>query len=157
MKKNFKLISSTLKIVKKSNSGFSIIEILIALTLIGLAGAFVAGKVFDNLQEGKIQATKIQMQRISGILDEFKRHCNRYPTTEQGLEALIEKPTGGRECKNYRPGGYMKDSKIPVDPWDTEYIYESPDEGRSFTIISLGADQEEGGDGFDADILSTDI
>ncbi len=140
-----------------SNAGFSIIEILIALTLIGLAGAFVAGKVFDSLEEGRVQAAKIQIQRVSGILDEFKRHCNRYPTTEQGLQALIEKPTSGRDCKRYRPGGYMSDGKLPLDPWDNDYLYESPDEGRSFTIISLGADQEEGGDGFDADIISTDI
>ena len=141
----------------KNNSGFSIIEILIALTLIGLAGAFVAGKVFDSLEEGRIQAAKIQIQRISGILDEYKRHCNRYPTSEQNLQALIEKPTGGKECKRYRPGGYMSDGKVPFDPWDNDYIYESPDEGRSFTIISLGADGEEGGDGYDADIISTEI
>ncbi|MCB9095063.1 MAG: type II secretion system major pseudopilin GspG [Halobacteriovoraceae bacterium] len=143
----------------RSNAGFSLLEILIALTLLGIAGAFVASKVLDNLQEGKVEAARIQIQRLGGILDEFKRHCNRYPTTEQGLSALLEKPTavGGRECKRYRPGGYIKDGKLPLDPWDNEFIYESPDEGRTYTIISLGSDGLEGGDGFDADIVSSDL
>lgn len=145
------------KLILKDTKGFSLIEILIALTLIGLGGTFVAGKLTDSLQEGKVKAAKIQIERLGSILKDYKRHCNRYPTTEQTLAALIEKPTGGKECKRYRPGGYIEDGKIPLDPWDAEYIYESPDEGRSYNIISLGADNEEGGEGFDADINSADL
>jgi general secretion pathway protein G len=134
----------------------SILEILIALTLLGLAGTFVAGKVLDNLQEGKIQTAKIQIKSLSDRLKEFRRDCNFYPTTDQGWDALINKPEGGgRECKRYSPGGYIDGGKIPQDPWDTDYIYES--DGKTFTIISLGADNAEGGEGFDADINSKDL
>jgi general secretion pathway protein G len=139
------------------NAGFTIIEILIALTLIGLAGAFVGGKVLENLEEGKVNAAEIQIKRLSGILDEYRRHCNRYPTTEQNLKALVEKPTTGKDCKKYRPGGYLKDGKLPLDPWDADYVYESPDEGRTFKIISFGKDGLEGGEGFDADIDSSNL
>lgn len=144
-----------MKVILKSNQGMSLIEILIALTLLALAGTFVGGRVFENLQEGKVQTAKIQIKSLSDRLKEFRRDCNFYPTTEMGLDALIEKPTGGRDCKRYAPGGYIEGGKIPLDPWDAEYIYES--DGRTFTIISLGADNAEGGEGVDADINSKDL
>ncbi len=144
-----------MKVILKSQQGMSLIEILIALTLLALAGTFVGGRVFENLQEGKVQTTKIQMKSLGDRLKEFRRDCNFYPTTEMGLDALIQKPTGGRECKRYAPGGYIEGGKIPLDPWDAEYIYES--DGRTFTIISLGADNAEGGEGVDADINSNDL
>ncbi|HLW56602.1 MAG TPA: type II secretion system major pseudopilin GspG [Bacteriovoracaceae bacterium] len=144
-----------MKVILKSNQGMSLIEILIALTLLALAGTFVGGRVFENLQEGKVQTAKIQIKSLSDRLKEFRRDCNFYPTTEMGLDALIEKPTGGRDCKRYAPGGYIEGGKIPLDPWDAEYIYES--DGRTFTIISLGADNAEGGEGVDADINSNDL
>lgn len=139
----------------RSQQGLSLIEILIALTLLALAGTFVGGQVFDNLQEGKVQTCKIQIKSISDRLKEFRRDCGYFPTTDQGLDALLEKPTGGRECKRYAPSGYIEGGKVPLDPWDGEYIYES--DGKTFTIISLGNDGAEGGEGFDADINSKDI
>lgn len=144
-----------LKVIVKSQQGMSLIEILIALTLLALAGTFVGGRVFENLQEGKVQTAKIQMKSLADRLKEFRRDCNTYPTTDQGFDALIEKPTGGRECKRYAPGGYIEGGKVPLDPWDNEYIYES--DGKTFTIISLGADNAEGGEGVDADINSRDL
>lgn len=139
---------SIFKIIISSKSGFSLLEILIALTLMGIAATFVAGKVFQNLHEGKVQAAKIQMQGLSQRLQEFRRHCGFYPTTDQGLEALVTKP-GGRECKRYQPGGYI-DGDVPLDPWDTPYSYTS--DGTTFNIISFGGDMAEGGDGDGADI-----
>lgn len=138
-----------------SQSGMSLIEILIALTLLGLAGTFVASKVTERLAEGQVQTAKIQIRSISERLKEFRRDCNFIPTTDQGLDALVEKPTGGRECKRYAPGGYIEGGKIPLDPWDGEYIYES--DGKTFTIISLGSDNAEGGEGAEADINSKDL
>ena len=138
-----------------NQNGMSIIEILIGLTLLGLAGTFVAGKVFENLQEGKVQTTKIQMKSLGDRLKEFRRDCGFYPLTDQGLDALIEKPTGGRECNRYAPGGYIDGGKIPQDPWDAEYVYES--DGKTFNITSFGADSAEGGEDFDADISSKDL
>ena len=139
----------------QNQRGMSILEILIALTLLGLAGTFVAGKVFENLQQGKVQTAQIQMKSLGDRLKEFRRDCGFYPTTDQGLDALIEKPTGARECKRYAPSGYIDGGKIPMDPWDAEYIYES--DGKTYSIISLGADNAEGGEGFDADINSKDL
>lgn len=141
--------------IMKSQAGMSLIEILIALTLLALAGTFVGGRVFENLQEGKVQSAKIQIKSISDRLKEFRRDCNFLPTTDMGLDALINKPEGGRECKRYAPGGYIEGGKVPVDPWDNEFIYES--DGKTFTIISLGADNAEGGEGSDADINSKDL
>ncbi len=148
-------MGKNIKLILKSQQGLSLIEILIALTLLALAGTFVGGRVFENLQEGKVNTAKIQIKSISERLKEFRRDCNYLPTTDQGLDALIDKPTGGRECKRYAPGGYIEGGKIPLDPWDQEYIYES--DGKTFTIISLGADNAEGGEGSDADINSKDL
>jgi general secretion pathway protein G len=148
MKNNFRSIIA-------SQKGMSLIEILIALTLLGLAGTFVAGKVTESLAEGQVQTAKIQIRSISERLKEFRRDCNFIPTTDQGLDALVEKPTGGRECKRYAPGGYIDGGKVPLDPWDGEYIYES--DGKTFTILSYGADNAEGGEGADADINSKDL
>lgn len=133
-----------------NQQGFSLLEILIALILLAGAGTFVAGKIFDQFHEGRVESTKIQMNSLAARLKEFNRHCNRYPTTEQGLEALIEKPTSGPECKKYNPGGYIDGDVLPNDPWDTPYFYES--DGRKFNIISFGADGIEGGEEKDKDI-----
>lgn len=140
---------------RMSEAGMSLIEILIALTLLGLAGTFVAGKVFENLQEGKVQTAKIQIKSISDRLKEFRRDCGIFPTTDQALDALLQKPTGGKECPRYSPTGYIDGTKIPQDPWDADYIYES--DGKTFTITSFGNDNAEGGEGFDADISSKDL
>lgn len=133
----------------------SLIEILIALTLLALAGTFVGGRVFEQLQEGKVSSAKIQMKSIADRLKEFRRDCNFLPTTDMGLDALINKPEGGRDCKRYAPGGYIDGGKVPLDPWDAEFIYES--DGKTFEIISLGADNAEGGEGSDADIKYSEI
>ncbi len=128
--------------------GFSLIEILVGLTLLAIAGTFVAGKIFDQLEDGKVSATKIQMNSLSENLKEFRRHCGQYPTTEQGLEALVSKPTTGRDCPRYPPNAVI--DAVPKDPWDNDYIYES--DGKNFNIISYGNDGAEGGDGYGVDI-----
>ena len=120
-------------------SGFSLIEILVALTLLGIAGTFVAGKIFEKLEEGQIQAAKIQMESLEAQLKEFRRKCGFYPPQEDGLNALLEKPSG-RDCKNYPPEGFLEDGVIPLDPWEMEYVYKI--EGTKPYILSSGPDQE---------------
>lgn len=144
-----------IKKIMKSQAGMSLIEILIALTLLALAGTFVGGKVFDQLQEGKISSARIQIKSLGDRLKEFRRDCNFFPTTDMGLEALVSKPEGGRECKRYAPGGYIDGGKVPQDPWDNDFLYES--DGKTFEIKSYGADNAEDGEGADADISSKDI
>ncbi|MFZ8932995.1 MAG: type II secretion system major pseudopilin GspG [Bacteriovoracaceae bacterium] len=138
-----------MKVMAQSQAGFSLLEILIALTLMGIAGTFVAGKIFDQLHEGRVKAAKIQMDALKNQLMQFKRKCFAYPTSSQGLEALVSKPSGGgRECKDYPPNGFIEE--VPLDPWEYDYAYTS--DGRTFNIISYGADGQEGGEGEDADI-----
>ncbi len=148
------MFSNAQKILK-SQAGMSLIEILIALTLLALAGTFVGGKVFEQLQEGKVSSARIQIKSIADRLKEFRRDCNYLPTTDMGLDALVNKPEGGRECKRYAPGGYIEGGKVPMDPWDSEFVYES--DGKTFNIVSLGADNAEGGEGTDADINYKDL
>jgi general secretion pathway protein G len=138
------------KTLAQNQRGFSLIEILIALTLLALAGTFVVGKFLDNLHEGQINSAKIQMSNLEGRLKEFKRKCGFYPATEQGLEALVAKPSGGRECKDYPQSGFIEGDQVPKDPWDHDFIYES--DGKTFNIYSYGQDGEQGGEGTDADI-----
>lgn len=152
MKTKTKSFFNSLKTMNNA-SGMSIIEILIAITLIGLAGTFVVGKIFDNLKEGQVSSAKIQIKHLGDRLQEFRRHCGQFPTADQGgLEALVTKPTGGKECKRYQPGGYIEGGKVPQDPWENEFIYES--DGKTYKIKSLGVDGAEGGEGFDADLVS---
>lgn len=142
------------KAVKGAQKGFSLIEILIVLTLISILGTFVVGKVFDWLYEGQVNATRIQMKNLSDRLKEFYRNCYFYPTSEQGLESLIEKPSSGRDCKRYKPGGYLDQEIIPDDPWGNPYVYTS--DGKTYNIISYGQDGEEGGEEKDVDISLRD-
>lgn len=139
-----------LNTVTKNQKGFSLIEILIALTLLALAGTFVVGKFFDSLYEGQVSSTKIQMSNLEARMKEFRRKCGFYPTSEQGLDALVNKPTSGRECKDYPATGFIDGDSVPKDPWDNDFIFES--DGKTFNIYSYGQDREAGGEGSDADI-----
>ena len=139
--------------IVKNQKGLSLVEILIALTLLALAGTFVVSNVFDSLREGEINSAKIQIQKLEEILTDYRRKCGRYPTTDQGLDALVSNP--GEACKRYPPNGFIKDGKIPMDPWDNEFGYES--DGRKYVIISYGPDGLEGGEEYDADISSEDL
>lgn len=142
-----------LKKTTRNSAGFSLIEILIALTLLGLAATFVAGRIFESLYEGQVKSAKIQMNGLAAQLKEFRRKCGFYPTTDQGLEALVGKPAG-KECRNYPPGGFIDGGQVPNDPWDVPFVYES--DGTTFNIYSLGQDGVEGGEEKDADIYLYD-
>jgi general secretion pathway protein G len=128
---------------------------LIVIALIALVGTFVTGRVIEQFNKQKISAAKIQIRQLGVILDDFRRECGFYPTTEQGLDALIKKPTGGRECKNYMEGGYLKEGKLPKDPFGNDYGYQS--DGNKYVIISYGNDGKEGGEGLDKDINSDNL
>jgi len=141
---------------KNNKTGFTLLEIMIVLVLLGLVASMVLKQIDPN--KGKIKATVIQIKQLEASLDRFKLDCNFYPTTEQGgLKALIEKPTAGRGCPSYDPDGYMDSKKknVPKDPWGLEFVYECSD-GQNYVIKSLGPDGKEGGEGKDADISSAD-
>lgn len=134
-----------------SEQGFSLIEMLIVIALMALVGTFVAGNVIRKYDQAKVDATKIQIRQLGVILDDFRRVCGFYPTTDQGLDALV-KPPVGRECKNYDPEGFIKEKKVPKDAWDNDFVYES--DGNKYVLKSLGADNKPGGADVEKDISS---
>jgi general secretion pathway protein G len=144
------------KLKNRKSNGFTIIEILLVLVLLGMVATFMGRNIFSSASRGKVQGAKIAIKQLEGDLDRFRLDCNFYPTTEQGLKALISAPTTGRTCPNYDPNGYLGGGgkkKLPKDPWDNDFVYRC-DDGLNYEIISLGSDGLEGGEGDAADISS---
>jgi general secretion pathway protein G len=133
--------------------GFSLVEIMIVVAIIGLLVSTMGSRIFGGLDKAKVQNAKVMMRKFADALEMYSTDCNTYPTTEQGLEALVAEPQGQPACDSWGPVSYMK--KIPKDPWGRPYIYES--DGMEFNIISLGKDKREGGEGFAADIEFKDL
>jgi general secretion pathway protein G len=136
--------------------GFSLIEIMIVLTLIAVAGTFVVGQLINKLDEGNYSAATTQVRNLKTMLEEYRRYCGVYPTNEQNLDALVAKPSSPPDCPNYPTGGIIN-GKLPADPWGHPYVYDSPDNGKSYLITSYGKDGAENGEGFDKDIKSNDL
>lgn len=135
-------------------AGFTLIEVMVVLAIIGGMLALVAGNVIGNAGEARIKTTTSQIKLIENSLDLYKLDNYTYPTTDQGLEALITKPSGSPEPKNWKSGGYLKGGKLPKDAWGNEFVYFY--ESGSYEILSLGADGQEGGEEELGDISSKD-
>lgn len=148
--KNWKIIQK----IAREEKGFTLTEMLIVIALIALIGTFVTQNVISKYSRSKVDATKIQMRQMKVILNDFRRDCGFYPTTEQGLDSLLQKPAG-RECKNYDPEGYIDGKSVPKDGFSNDFEYTS--EGNKFTLKSLGNDGQAGGEGIDQDISSDDL
>ncbi|MBI2711861.1 MAG: type II secretion system protein GspG [Bdellovibrio sp.] len=108
----------------QNTAGFTLIEMMIVISIIALIAGFVTTNIMRRFDEAKMNAAKIQMKQLLLMCDDFKRVCGRYPTTEEGLEALISAPAG-LNCKGYDPEGFIKGKKVPLDPWNDKYIYVS--------------------------------
>lgn len=135
-----------------NNRGFTLIEILVVVVILGILAAIVVPRFLDKPDEARITKVATDIKGIEQALGMFKLDNGFYPTTEQGLAALVSKPTIGRIPAKYPEGGYLK--KVPSDPWGTPYVYLAPGSHGDFDIISLGADAEAGGEGKNADIES---
>ncbi|ACK49882.1 general secretion pathway protein G [Methylocella silvestris BL2] len=138
---------------RAGEAGFTLVEILVVITIIGLIMGLVGPRVLNYLSESKVKAATIQIESLSSSLDLYFLDMGRYPTTAQGLTALVQRP-GGATSWN---GPYIKGNNVPLDPWSHAYIYRSPAERGPFEITSLGSDGQEGGAGLAADIKSTEI
>jgi general secretion pathway protein G len=139
----------------KNQKGFTLIEIMVVVIILGILATIVLTNVMGREDEARINAAKVQIRSLEGALDGFKLDNGFYPTTDQGLEALIKKPETGRIPTKWKDGGYLKPARIPKDPWGNDYHYYSPgNEGREYEIISYGADGEPGGEKRNADIES---
>jgi general secretion pathway protein G len=130
--------------------GMTLIEILVVLTLIGIVMGIVGGNYLGQGEKAKQKAAKIEIEQIGQTLDLFRLEVGRYPTTQEGLQALITAPTG---VTNWN-GPYWKKSTLPKDPWTNEYKYASPGQHGAYDVWSYGADGKEGGEGTDKDITS---
>lgn len=141
----------------KSNGGFTLIELVVVMLILALLAAVAVPRFLHKADEAKVTEAKVQIRNLESGLKLFKLDNGFYPATEQGLLALIEKPSIGRIPMKYQKGGYLESSSVPLDPWGYQYIYVSPAPMSDYEIISLGADNREGGVEFDADISSRDI
>lgn len=138
----------------RDKNGFTLIEVMVVVVILGLLVAIVAPKLIGRTDDARVTSARMQIGSFTSALKLFRNDNGFYPATEQGLEALVSRPGSGREPKKYREGGYI--DKIPLDPWGAPYIYISPGVRGDFDIISLGADGVEGGDKYDADISNWD-
>ena len=130
--------------------GMTLIEILVVLTLIGVVLGIVGGNFIGRGEKAKADAAKIEIGQIGQTLDLFKLEIGRYPTAQEGLQALISAPAG---VNNWN-GPYWKKAQVPTDPWGNEYRYAAPGQHGAYDLISLGADGKEGGEGPNKDITN---
>ncbi|MBC7861041.1 MAG: type II secretion system major pseudopilin GspG [Burkholderiaceae bacterium] len=135
--------------------GFTLIEIMVVVVIMGILAALVVPKLLSRTGESKIAAAKVDISTVMQALKLYKLDNERYPTSEQGLQALLAKPTNGPAAKGWKAGGYLE--KMPKDPWGNPYQYLSPGIKGEIDVFSLGGDGQPGGGGDDADIGSWDI
>ncbi|OUV20093.1 MAG: type II secretion system protein GspG [Gammaproteobacteria bacterium TMED95] len=141
------------QIKPKVSRGFTLIEIMVVVVILGILGALIVPNIVGRPDEARVTAAKSDLQQIGNALDLYRMDNGHYPSTDQGLEALIEKPSGYPEPRRWNADGYLK--KLPIDPWGEPYLYFS--ESRQVEVYSLGSDRREGGEGVDADLNLSDL
>jgi general secretion pathway protein G len=135
------------------SAGFTLVEMLVVLTIIGLIMGLIGPRVLGYLSESKVKTAKLQIESFSSALDLFYLDAGRYPTSAEGLEALATRPSG----VDIWNGPYVKGGRVPLDPWGHPYQYQSPvSRTPPYEIVSLGSDGSEGGTGNAADVTSYD-
>ena len=132
------------------NSGFTLLELLVVLGIIAMLAGIVGPQVMKHMGASKTKAAKVQIEDLSSALDMYKLDEGRYPTQQQGLQALIEKPSDSRHWN----GPYLRKEKVPLDPWLQDYHYVYPGQHGKFDLYSFGADEKQDGEGEDQDINS---
>ncbi|WP_277979380.1 type II secretion system major pseudopilin GspG [Sphingomonas phyllosphaerae] len=136
---------------RKKKNGFTLVELMVVIVIIGLLATIVALNVLPSGDTARIQKAKADIATIEQGLELYRLQVGGYPTTSQGLQALVTAPAGA-DAARYQAGGYVK--KLPKDPWGREYLYASPGQHGAADVWTLGADGKDGGEGIDADIGS---
>jgi len=131
-------------------AGFTLVELLVVLVILGLLAGIVVPNLIGRTETANIQTTQTQIEQLGGALDMFRLEVGRYPTTAEGLEALIRQPSGVSRWN----GPYLRRSTIPTDAWGNDFVYRSPGEHGPYDLLSYGADGSPGGSGANADIVS---
>lgn len=140
-----------------NKQGFTLIELLVVILILGLLIGVVGPRLIGRTDDAKVSTAKIQIEGLSSALKMYKLDNGSYPTTEQGLDALVAPPASGDAAKNWKKGGYLEKDKVPKDPWGNEYIYLSPGAHGDFDLMSYGADGVAGGDGYNKDINNWEV
>jgi general secretion pathway protein G len=137
---------------RATEAGFTLVELLVVLTIISLILGLVGPRVLGYLGESRVKAAKLQIENFGSALDLFSVDAGRYPTTSEGLEALAQRPSTVQAWN----GPYLKGGRVPLDPWGNPYQYRSPVERTQYEVLSLGSDGREGGTGIAADISNAE-
>lgn len=132
-----------------SEGGFTLVELLVVLVILGLLASLVGPTLVEHLKPAKRTVAAAQIEEFAAALDNFYVDVGRYPAAEEGLPSLLDKPTGAKNWK----GPYLR-KEIPTDPWGNPYVYRIPGQHGPYDLLSYGADGKEGGDGENADITS---
>lgn len=130
--------------------GFTLMELMVVIVILGVLAGLVVPKIMDEPHKARVVKARLQMEQFGVALESFRMDNGFYPTTEQGLEALVIKPEFGREARNYRKGSYL--ARLPKDPWGVGYTYMTPGKHGAYDIVSYGADGQAGGLDEDSDI-----
>ena len=140
---------------RRSQQGFTLIEIMVVVVILGILAAIVVPRLLNEPEKARRTSAATQIRSLEEALGIFKLENGFYPSTEQGLQALVTKPTDGRIPAHYKEGGYIK--KIPLDPWGQPYLYLNPGVHGDFDLFSYGPDGETGGEGENADIANWNL
>ena len=141
--------------MRSRQRGFTLIEIMVVVVILAVLGALVVPKIIENVDKARVTRAAADIRAIQTALDLYRLDNFKYPTTEQGLQALVTQPVDPT-ITNYRAGGYLP--TLPKDPWNNPYVYVSPGaDGRDYDIISYGRDGKPGGEGYDADISTSTL
>jgi len=142
-----------MKLLLRNNVGFTLIELMVVIIILGLLAAIVMPRVVGETDRARYEQAKVQMRILEDAVKRYKLDNGVYPSTEQGLDSLVRKPSTGVLPRSWPEGGYLDKTEIPIDPWGNQYIYISPGlHSPDYDLKSFGADGLEGGEGYNADI-----
>lgn len=142
---------------KRGSSGFTLIELMVVIVILGILAGLIIPRIMGRPEEARQMKAQVQIESIETALRLYKLDNGSYPSTEQGLQALVEAPTVGELPRAWREGGYLEKGKVPNDPWGNEYVYLGPGVHGEYDLSSYGAEGQPGGEGKDKDINSWDI
>lgn len=140
-----------------TDRGFTLIELMVVIVILGILAGLIVPRIMGRPEEARRMKARVQIESIETALKLYKLDNGYYPTTEQGLQALVEPPAVGQLPRAWREGGYLEKGKVPNDPWDNEYVYLCPGIHGDFDLVSYGADGEPGGEDKDQDINNWEL